>query len=257
MQNCAIALLMFFLLLAFVAATMLATNAYVAFNLGQPFIQTGLSFFTQPHRFDSYLRERRTSGESEKLRSLEELAGNTHRSYIERFLSPFHRNILPTDKNAIREHNYLQLYERLFGPLRAKNNLKMLEIGVYRGGSMVLWREYFHQDAHIFGVDIVQTSPRFPAEHNIHIQIADSTTPGAAGVFDGEVFDVIIDDGNHWEVSQIATAANFFGRLASPGGIYVIEDADPHQKSLSIALHKEFPGTTWTTFGNNVYCIKK
>jgi hypothetical protein len=48
---------------------------------------------------------------------------------------------------------YLDVYERHFAPNR-NTRLKMLEIGVFKGGSLDLWRDYFGADAKIFGVDL-------------------------------------------------------------------------------------------------------
>ena len=64
----------------------------------------------------------------------------------------------PTDK-AVR-HNYTLNYDWLLEPYRnsAKN---VMEIGVKKGGSLKLWREYFHRDAHIFGIDIDPAVPTF------------------------------------------------------------------------------------------------
>ncbi len=45
----------------------------------------------------------------------------------------------------------------------------------------------------------------------------------------GLEFDVIIDDGSHWEDHQYQTLANFFPYVKS-GGFYVIEDVNPGSK---------------------------
>jgi hypothetical protein len=49
--------------------------------------------------------------------------------------------------------HYLEIYERHFAPYR-NTPVKMLEIGVFKGGSLELWRDYFGADARIFGIDL-------------------------------------------------------------------------------------------------------
>jgi hypothetical protein len=56
-----------------------------------------------------------------------------------------------TDKNTT--HSYLDLYQTLFN--NKKNTAKnILEIGIYRGGSIKLWSEFFI-NATIYGIDII------------------------------------------------------------------------------------------------------
>lgn len=50
-------------------------------------------------------------------------------------------------------HHYLPIYERYLSPLRSRP-IRMLEIGVSKGGSLQLWRKYFGPEAVIFGIDI-------------------------------------------------------------------------------------------------------
>ena len=56
-----------------------------------------------------------------------------------------------TDKNTI--HSYLETYEKLLQSKKytAKN---VLEIGIYMGGSIKLWHDYF-VNARIYGLDII------------------------------------------------------------------------------------------------------
>jgi len=56
---------------------------------------------------------------------------------------------LSTDKNTI--HSYFCIYERLFHHIK-DNNLNVLELGVHKGHSLILWLEYF-KNSNIYGVD--------------------------------------------------------------------------------------------------------
>ena len=45
--------------------------------------------------------------------------------------------------------HYFEFYHRFFSPYLTKPNLRILEIGVFRGGSLKMWRNYFPKDATI------------------------------------------------------------------------------------------------------------
>src|SRR5689334_3734806 len=66
---------------------------------------------------------------------------------------------------------YLDIYEYLFAPLR-KKRVSLLEIGVFRGGSLKLWQTYFAADSTIVGIDKVPETRGFAAG-NLHIEIGD------------------------------------------------------------------------------------
>ena len=53
-----------------------------------------------------------------------------------------------TDK-ALNWHGFIELYEQIFFPLREKP-IKFLEIGIFKGGSIEVWQDYFPK-AKIYG----------------------------------------------------------------------------------------------------------
>jgi hypothetical protein len=127
-----------------------------------------------------------------------------------------------TDKIANR---YFERYDPIFEPLIEKE-IVLLELGVDKGGSLLLWRDYFPQGK-IVGIDINLSKGFHPIER-IHVyegsqadpqflsQVANETAP------DG--FDIIIDDASHiGELTKIAFWHLFDNHLKS-GGLYVIED---------------------------------
>lgn len=65
--------------------------------------------------------------------------------------------------------HYFEIYERLFSKYRGKK-IKMLEIGVFKGGSLQMWKDYFGKDATIVGVDINPECKSFE-EDGIHVEI--------------------------------------------------------------------------------------
>ncbi|MGI8835645.1 MAG: hypothetical protein ACR2H4_03285, partial [Pyrinomonadaceae bacterium] len=71
-------------------------------------------------------------------------------------MSPAVRKIDPAnyDTDKADHAHYLRNYEDYFQPLLARD-LKLLELGVYKGGSLLLWRDYFPQGL-IVGLDLQQ-----------------------------------------------------------------------------------------------------
>ena len=137
-----------------------------------------------------------------------------------------------TDKNTI--HSYIDVYERLFSS-KKENAKNILEIGMFGGGSMKLWRQYF-KNADIFGVDLVpiETSQEYYGlmyelneDSRTHLY---TSTDGYDEKFiqenflDADIeFDIIVDDGPHSLESQI-NCINLYTPLMAKDGILVIED---------------------------------
>jgi len=125
-----------------------------------------------------------------------------------------------TDKNTA--HSYLPVYEELFSPFRTtcKN---ILEVGVFDGGSIKLWEDYF-PTANIYGLDLDLRRNKFtPRTHRVHILQADAYLPSIIGKFEPESFDAVIDDGWHTLDSMCLFAALYINTVR-PGGYLIIED---------------------------------
>ena len=117
---------------------------------------------------------------------------------------------------------YFEVYERYFAPLRDRE-MTLLEIGVDRGGSLLLWRDYFRK-ATVVGLDIRNVA----RAEGVHVyegsqddralldRIASERAP--------EGFDVVIDDGSHLARHAERSFWHLFDRRLRPGGIYAIED---------------------------------
>ena len=128
----------------------------------------------------------------------------------------------PTDKGSY--HDYLRLYDALFEPYREVTGLRLLEVGVKKGGSLVLWRELFAESAFVYGIEVNPDAPRFPHDAHIKVLILDSRDQARVRGALGDLrFDIIIDDGLHTPEAQWSTFANLRPCLA-PTGVYVIED---------------------------------
>lgn len=119
--------------------------------------------------------------------------------------------------------HYFEVYHTFFQKY-VGTNVKILEIGVFKGGSMQMWRDYFGEKAVIVGIDIDEKCKVFE-EDNIKICI------GSQGdkAFLTEVsenwgpFDIVLDDGSHMMEHQIITFETLFP-LLKEGGVFVCED---------------------------------
>jgi hypothetical protein len=129
------------------------------------------------------------------------------------------------DTDKVEHSHYLRNYEAWFQSL-VDQDVRLLELGIYKGGSLLLWRDYFTKGL-IVGldlnpVDIPDDSGRIrlyqgqQQDTGLLDRIALETAP------DG--FDIIIDDCSHiGELTRISFWHLFDNHL-KPGGIYVIED---------------------------------
>lgn len=126
-----------------------------------------------------------------------------------------------TDKNSI--HSYFQVYDPLLAPLRdaAKN---VLEVGVERGGSILLWHEAF-PNAIIHGVDIRKgiPSPLQDLDRMILYMNQDAYDLGFVEKLASKKYDLIVDDGPHTLESMIFFVQHYVP-LLSDIGVLVVED---------------------------------
>jgi hypothetical protein len=120
------------------------------------------------------------------------------------------------------KHCYLEkYYQPKFENIRTSTK-KLLEIGVYEGASIRLWKEYF-ENAEIYALEILaKRRDMFKGEDRINLIIGNSVQPSSYENLSKE-FDIIIDDGSHKAEDQFDTFKLAYQHLKS-GGLYIIED---------------------------------
>jgi 23S rRNA U2552 (ribose-2'-O)-methylase RlmE/FtsJ len=135
-------------------------------------------------------------------------------------------------------HSYDVVYAPFLEKLR-ETAKSVLEIGVYKGGSMRAWHEVF-PNATIVGVDVAYHAElKLPADRAVFVK-ADATKKGSlAAIIKHGPFDVIIDDGNHQPEAQRITHALLMPHL-KPGGLYIIEDVKTLEIARMLAKKKGF-----------------
>ena len=133
-----------------------------------------------------------------------------------------------TDKQT--HHNYLQTYEELF--CKWKNEaINVLEVGVYKLGSLRLFEEYFTK-ANIIGYDNQAYEGSVPL-NRAQVIIEDFYSSNR----ELPPLHIALDDGPHDINSQLAFVRKVWPYMV-PGGILIVEDImpgfKPHFDSLGI-----------------------
>jgi hypothetical protein len=135
--------------------------------------------------------------------------------------------IAGTDKvDPHHTHNGLSncaVYEKYLRR-RRRRSFGLLEIGVYNGASLRMWRAYFRR-ARVIGLDIDPRVEMYRGE-GFDIFIGSQSDPVVLDRAVTPDVEVVIDDGSHVNELSIATFKHVFPRLPS-GAIYVIEDTIP------------------------------
>ena len=119
--------------------------------------------------------------------------------------------------------HYFPIYDRHLSKFRGRE-VHIVEIGIFSGGSLEMWKEYFGEQAHIYGVDVEPSCLAYEGD-GIRVFIGDQADKIFWNHFVEEVprIDVIIDDGGHQLHQQVPTFEALLPHL-QPGGVYLCED---------------------------------
>ena len=122
-----------------------------------------------------------------------------------------------TDKNTA--HAYGPFYDEILQPFLDKK-IKLLELGVLNGGSMLAWSSVLKQ-AEIYGIDsdLSQTIHRPDRVKLFQMNLYADPVPEELKL----KFDIIIDDADHDSTNQIKAFQKFYPYLKFKG-TYIIED---------------------------------
>jgi cephalosporin hydroxylase len=126
-------------------------------------------------------------------------------------------------KGTYKWLHYFDVYERHFERFRNRSPI-VVEIGVYKGGSLDMWRAYFGETSRIVGIDV---SPECKAHESegVEVFIGRQEDPHLLDQIIGKYgpIDIVIDDGGHMMEHVIATFGHLYQHV-QPNGVYLVED---------------------------------
>lgn len=174
-------------------------------------------------RIGDGLRER--NGDAVLVNESYRLAFYLSRSSAELSTNPLYAYFLAHRSGRLLDKwpHYFSVYDRHFSPWRGKAP-RVLEIGVYQGGSLDMWEHYLGPRAVLVGVDIDEAAIRM-ADPGRTIVLGDQADPEflRSVVEQHGPFDIIIDDGGHTMEQQIVSIETLFPTL-NDGGVFLAED---------------------------------
>jgi hypothetical protein len=119
--------------------------------------------------------------------------------------------------------HYFPIYEHHLARYRGRP-VRVLEIGVYRGGGLELLRHFLGPEAHMVGIDIDEAA-RAAIEPRHPVELGDQADPDFLRHVAEKhgPFDVVIDDGGHTMRQQIVSVETLFP-LLTDNATYIVED---------------------------------
>lgn len=124
---------------------------------------------------------------------------------------------------SVKHSTYFNVYEDLLRQYRDRN-ITFVEIGVFGGGSLFMWRDFFGPKARIIGIDY-NPNAKILEKEGFEIFIGDQSST----IFWEEFYktigniDILLDDGAHRYSHQIETILNSENNI-NDGGMIIIED---------------------------------
>jgi len=133
-------------------------------------------------------------------------------------------------------HHFFDIYDRHFSRFRG-TDVTVVEVGIYHGGSLQMWKDYFGPRSTIIGIDINEECRQFE-EEQITVYIGNQEDRDFLRMVAKYAprIDIFIDDGGHTMKQQITTFEEMYP-VVSYGGVYLCED-----------LHTSY----WSSYGGGL-----
>jgi hypothetical protein len=124
---------------------------------------------------------------------------------------------------SLKWQKYFDVYDIIFKKFR-KKKITFVEVGVLNGGSLEIWKKYFHPKSRIIGIDLNPKCKKFQ-KSGIEIIIGDQSDENFWNKFYKKVgkIDILLDDGGHTNKQQIITTLKSIPNI-NDGGVVIIED---------------------------------
>jgi cephalosporin hydroxylase len=135
-----------------------------------------------------------------------------------------HRYFLNNSQKLIHKWaHYFDIYERHLARF-VNTSPTLLEIGVYQGGSLAMWKNFLGQGCQIAGIDINPDCIQHQAE-GIDVFTGSQDDPEIINdvLKKYPQIDIVIDDGSH-VMSHMIDTFNMLYHKVNPYGVYIVED---------------------------------
>lgn len=135
--------------------------------------------------------------------------------------------------------HYFPIYERYFNNFINKSII-FFEFGVYKGGSIQMWKKYFGPYATIVGIDINPSCKSYE-EKNCHVRIGDQSDKTFLKSLINEFGkpDIVLDDASHKQIDMYNTFSELYP-LLNNNGVYMVEDTHTcYWENFGGGLHKK------------------
>jgi len=127
-----------------------------------------------------------------------------------------------------KAHHYFDVYERHMARFRQQEGpIVMLEMGVFQGGSLDMWRNYFGPRLELHGMDInpeiIKCDQPPAVQMHIGSQGDDAFLERFVHQLGDKQIDIVLDDAAHQSEMMIKAFQWIYPKL-SPNGVYMLED---------------------------------
>jgi hypothetical protein len=132
--------------------------------------------------------------------------------------------------------HYFDIYHRYFREFVGKE-VHIVEVGIYSGGSLDMWKAYFGEKCKVYGVDIEAACKNYEDERT-RVFIGDQSDRKFWQEFRDQVprVDILVDDGGHQPEQQIVTLEEVLPHMR-PGGVYLCEDVHGEHNRFTSYLY--------------------
>lgn len=127
------------------------------------------------------------------------------------------------DRVLMKWAHYYDIYERDLARYRDRP-ISFLEIGVFKGGSIPMWKAFFAKDSRLTFLDI-DPACAAQAEAGTTVEIGNQADPAFIARIAQTYgpFDLIVDDGSHVNAHQVKSFELLWPHL-NDDGLYIVED---------------------------------
>ena len=183
-----------------------------------------------------------------------------------------YKSFLKSKYYCLKHNNYFNIYDDLFEKYRNRK-ITFVEIGIFSGGSLFMWRDYFGKKARIIGIDLNPDSKRFE-KYGFEIFIGDQSKKSFWKKFFKKIgkVDVVLDDGGHTNYQQVITTNECIPMIKDNGKM-VVEDVHTsfikkkfynpskysfinYSKKIVEDINSRFPGITSFNYSLNKFIYK-